>query len=79
MKPDEQQGAEPPTRPETSGRVPGLFFSAEARERQRGRALAGESRVAKGHGGVDQNARSNPRLSRKPALKKADFFCNFSF
>jgi len=67
----------PPTRPDSSGRVPGLFFGAKTRKRQRGWALAGASRVAKGRGGVDHTARSNHRLSRNSALKKADSLRNF--
>ena len=55
------------------------FFSAPERgsERQRGRALAGASRVAKGRGGVDYTARSNHRLSCNSALKKADSLRHF--
>ncbi|GEM_PF-4573908 len=79
MKPDEQQGAEPPTRPETSGRVPGLFFSAEARERQRGRALAGASRVAKGMRRGGSKCPKQSSALTQASIKKGRFLLQLFF
>jgi len=59
--------------------VPGLFFSAEARERQRGWALDGASRVAKGMPGGGSKCPKQSSAFTQASIKKGRFLLQLFF